>query len=1175
MRFLELYESDKPEEKKKDDMPSQKHVITIEKVLADLEHFHDSKKARAIFLNKIHRPGQQPDKAFTYGGDGTRNGAGGKSISYTADVGSNQPSEDFARIIDKIKDRTGWKQEIEEVINLVKNSNQQQYIRAYFIPKVENPGARLTTTGNLRGDNRVPGTREYKIFGQAMVFYAGKCVSRMTDADTKIGPDKFKLIMQGCFGAAPDANGEDDSFLSQFKDLESKLKIDAAKNVILSIHRAGTKDIEGFEVEESYYTGMSYIINNKLFEAETTENNSIECPKTIDEFSKLAGTALKQAKAVAQKYPKQYKIWYEKLRSAFDEGVKDYQDKERDPRLMEKGIENPITGEIEHRNGKAWGAGGPNAFIRNNEYLNNIVQAIKKGTPGCEGVNGWDIFNCGPKLILTIFDALEHGGKIYQKLCDDLSTGMRQIKRALGATKPEDFDKLIKKYASENEHARAMEVSISGVLCALANLYKILANGKIGQLNWETKTFNTENSDSETIIQVRIDQLKTAIAYAVKEKADYEKWKEEEDKKHEEYIKKLESEIAGLSKQSEGQQQQKESTYVVSVKNILTEEEKQNRNQKMVSNAQDELKKKKEELEKAKKNDKTVLKLSNYIAILDDYKDVLGLQPHIKEAYNTISILFNPDAAQEQYQELFNNDANKENDSNEEDNSQQKTDEKVSLSSRLDKILTEYKLFEDEGETVDPNEVDDGDSNKPEDKKKEEPKPEQQNNNQKDDVEVKSENKGNLNWTKQGQAQGLKAIYRIFSEGKDNVRFDLEAFKELAKSKSTKEAFKKICVVLENLQKTLNGLKTVDPIVDGIVACNKIDNPENIPGCIETVKPKSQENNQEEKKEEDKPGDGKDERSKLEVLEDQQKNLISLVDEDSSLMKNIIGKLNELVKNAKDDSWLNEYNSFVQNFNAEGSKILQYIKEIYKNSKKAENWIKQQSEIIERSNILARMWHIISMAKFCIAQLEEQIDSQRTEDLAKEQNAETQNSSYIPISENPSLNEAAPAECSINVVLKKVSEKLSSFNFNAMLPTDYRNNIYNLSDSSKFNEVEDKFASVVGIKYVEGNTIYGMIKQLIGDKTIINALKTKNIAKCAEQINYIHTAKGNKQNPDRNMLLFYGVVHAICNIFGSLNNDIKSKNIRAKASEDTNENYIPEVSPDVLMNEIYKYIRGN
>ena len=164
MRFLELYESNETD--------NNKELISIEKILGDLEHFHDSKKARAEFLNKIHRPGQQPDKAFTYGGDGTGKGAGGKSISYTADVGSNQPSDDFARIISKIKDgHQNWKKEIEEVINLVKNSNQQQYIKAYFIPKVENPGARLTITGNLRSDNRVADEDDYEKFGKAMVFF--------------------------------------------------------------------------------------------------------------------------------------------------------------------------------------------------------------------------------------------------------------------------------------------------------------------------------------------------------------------------------------------------------------------------------------------------------------------------------------------------------------------------------------------------------------------------------------------------------------------------------------------------------------------------------------------------------------------------------------------------------------------------------------------------------------------------------------------------------------------------------------------------------------------------------------------------------------------------------------------------------------------------------------------
>lgn len=1162
MRFLELYESNETD--------NNKEPISIEKILGDLEHFHDSKKARAEFLNKIHRPGQQPDKAFTYGGDGTGKGTGGKSISYTADVGSNQPSDDFARIISKIKDgHQNWKKEIEEVINLVKNSNQQQYIKAYFIPKVENPGARLTITGNLRSDNRVADEDDYEKFGKAMVFYAGKCVSKMTDADTKIGSDKFKLIMQGCFGAAPGNNGEEDSFLMQFKDLESKLKIDTAKNVIKSIHTAGTKDIEGINFEdESYYSGISYLVTNRLFESdENNENNSfIACPKTIDEFSKNISIALRQSKAIAEKYPKQYKLWYEKLRAAFDRGVEEYQRIERDSDTKE--IVNPITGEKEHRHGKAWGAGGPNAFIRGNPDLQKIVDKIKQGTPGCEGVHGWDIFNCGPKLILTIFDALEHGGKIYQKLCDDLSIGMRQIKRSLGTTKPEDFDKLIKKYASENEHARAMEVSISGVLCSLANLYKILANGKIGQLNLETKTFNSENSNNETIIQHRIDELKTTIAYATKEKADYEKWKETEDKKHEEYIKKLESEIVALSKQNESKQQ-KESTTIISVKNILTEEKKETKNQKMVSDIQEELKKKKEELEKAKKNDKTVLKLSNYIAILDDYKNVLSLQPYIKDAYNTITILFNPDTVEEQYQEIFNN-------TNEEDSSKQNTNEKVSLNSRLDKILTEYRLFEEEGETIDPDEDNGEDSNKPaENKKKEEPKSDQQNNNQENEVEVKSKNKGNLNWIKQDRAQGLKAIYRIFGEGKDNVRFDLDTFKELANSKSTKDAFKKVCIVLENLQKTLNSLKPVEPIIDGIVACDKIENIENIPGCIETIKPKDrqQEENKETEDKSQENDEKEDNKSKVELLEEYHNNLIKLVDENSPIMKNVIGKLNDLVKNAKDDTWLSEYNSFVQNFNTEGSKIFEYLKEIYKDNKRAEKWLAEQEEILKKSNILVKMWHIISMSKYCIMQLQNQIDKQRTKDLTREQNAEIQNSAYIPISKNPELNEEVASKCTINIVVNKIGKFLSSADFNQLLPTNYESNIYNLGNSEEFNNMENKLSKIIKIKYVEGNGIYGMIKQLITNKTIVNALKNVNIKKSIEQINYLHSAKNNKENPDRNLLLFYGVIRAICTCLNNLDDDIKNIDIRAKENESI-EN-IPGISDNILMNEIYKYIRGN
>lgn len=1230
MRFLDLYESD--------ETTKQEDTMSIEKILGDLDHFHDNKDARAQFLNKIHRPGQQPDKAFTYGGDGTGKGAGGKSISYTADVGSNQPSEDFARIISKIKDgHPNWKKEIEEVINLVKNSNQQQYIKAYFIPKVENPGARLTTTGNLRSDNRVADEADYEKFGQAMVFYAGKCVSKLTDADTKIGPDKFKVIMQGCFGAAPGNNGEDDSFLMQFKDLESKLKIDAAKNVIKSIHTAGTKDIDGIDFEaESYYSGMSYLVTNRLFEAEesTEGGSSVACPKTIDEFSKVASEALKQAKAVAEKYPKQYKLWYEKLRAAFDKGVEEYQKDERDPEKTE--FVNPITGEKEHRHGKAWGTGGPNAFIRDNPDLQKIVDKIKQGTPGCEGVNGWDIFNCGPKLILTIFDALEKGGKIYQKLCDDLGEGMRLIKRSLGSTKPADFDKLIKKYADENEHARAMEVGLSGVLCALANVYKILANGKIGQLNFKTKTFNSENSGSETVIQVRIDELKNSLARVLKEKADYDKWKEEEDKKKAERIKKLEEEIAGLSKKDnseekkEGEGEKKEgnqinNSYVkkFSVKDILNEEETETKNQKKATSIQDELKKKKEELEKTKsgKNDKTIINLENYIAILDDYKQVLGLEPYIKEAYDVITLLFDPDSAEEQYQQLVNKSEGSDEDKDEEEDNSSNTvtDSTHSLTSRLDKILKEYRLFEaDEGETVDDEENEDAEggengSSESENKKKEEAQSSESSNN--DGPEVKSENSGNLDWTKRDQAQGLKAVYRIFGEGKDNVRFNMPIFRELAKAKTKDEALKQVTQILENLNKTLNSLRPVEPVVDGIVACNKIENPNDIPGCIETIK--YEEQKQEEKKEEEKPEDKKEEKkkSKVEVFKEQRENLIKLIDESSPIMQNIIGKMNDVVKNAKDDSWLNEYNSFVENFNAEGKKILDYLKEIYKGSENGTKWLSEKEDALRKANVLVKMWLIISMAKYVAGMLGKQIDQEEEEELKRQQQSgELQKSSYMPIAENPELNEVAATKHTVNVLLATVGKNMESLNFNDLLPTNYENDIYNLNDPSAFNKNEENFAKSIRIDKVSGgNGIYAMLKQLITNETIAGALKNANIKKCMEQINYLHSEKGNKESPDRNMFLYFGVIRAICFTLNNLSDDIKELDVRNTNNDQRNDNktgstgeknledaaetkqegdkpnnseknnnkpkqqasYIPEFSPDTLINEIYKYIRGN
>ena len=261
------------------------------------------------------------------------------------------------------------------------------------------------------------------------------------------------------------------------------------------------------------------------------------------------------------------------------------------------------------------------------------------------------------------------------------------------------------------------------------------------------------------------------------------------------------------------------------------------------------------------------------------------------------------------------------------------------------------------------------------------------------------------------------------------------------------------------------------------------------------------------------------------------------------------------------------------------------------------------------------MWLIISMAKYVAGMLGKQIDQEEEEELKRQQQSgELQKSSYMPIAENPELNEAAATKHTVNVLLATVGKNMESLNFNDLLPTNYENDIYNLNDPSAFNKNEESFAKSITIDKVSGgNGIYAMLKQLITNKTIAGALKNANIKKCMEQINYLHSEKGNKESPDRNMFLYFGVIRAICFTLNNLNDDIKELDVRNTNNAQRNNNktgstgeknledaaetkqegdkpnnseknnnkpkqqasYIPEFSPDTLINEIYKYIRGN
>lgn len=209
-----LYEAKKPE------------IVEIEVApsvaVKEAEEIYDSDEKLKKFLSRIHRPKLSDDRSgsFIYRveeKDGDKVRKGETIIRFNEDQGK-KPSEVFAKIIKAIKTPkpTTWESILKKATETLGDASQQGFILDFFIPKVSNPAIKPRSE-KLQYVENLPD--RYETFGKAMVFRAGKCVSKLTDVNTKINKENFQDIMQKCFGAATDSQGENDAFLAQFLSL--------------------------------------------------------------------------------------------------------------------------------------------------------------------------------------------------------------------------------------------------------------------------------------------------------------------------------------------------------------------------------------------------------------------------------------------------------------------------------------------------------------------------------------------------------------------------------------------------------------------------------------------------------------------------------------------------------------------------------------------------------------------------------------------------------------------------------------------------------------------------------------------------------------------------------------------------------------------------------------------
>lgn len=420
---------------------------------------------------------------------------------------TGKPSEEFLSIAKKIKSACG---DIKKTLSQYssKNSKYQSFIDTNLIPALENPQS-VTKSNNQKGNsNDIVSPSHYAKIGEALVYRSSEFVSKLADSKTKINQGTFNQLLIDAFNGKSDGGaGENENFLMQFTDIDQKMRLDAAKQTVYQVEHNGSEKSDGDEQlgekpneDESYYSNLQQLINTSAL-----LNEGLEVPRKVSDFSQDAKTAIKQTELVEKTWPRQFKTWYDKYQASFEEGVQKGQKAVRATKdgTAEKEVEDPLTGK-KLKGRKAWGTGGPNAWIRDHEYINKLCGDIKNQKPTT-------IFNLGPKLILGIFDMIEHGGKILQGIKDDFGEAFKSIKKALRSGSTKEFNKQIDQLIEEQQYGAAEATAQASAVVQFSQLLHLLQNGPIGTVDLENKTFTTAMSNSQTSIEVAMQNLLAAM----------------------------------------------------------------------------------------------------------------------------------------------------------------------------------------------------------------------------------------------------------------------------------------------------------------------------------------------------------------------------------------------------------------------------------------------------------------------------------------------------------------------------------------------------------------------------------------------------------------------------------------------------------------------------------------
>lgn len=320
-----------------------------------------------------------------------------------------------------------------------------------------------------------------------------------------------------------------------------------------------------------------------------------------------------------------------------------------------------------------------------------------------------------------------------------------------------------------------------------------------------------------------------------------------------------------------------------------------------------------------------------------------------------------------------------------------------------------------------------------------------------------------------------------------------------------------------------------------------------------------------------------------------------------SLIKEVEG-LNNFARSCKDDGWFNEYKAKNDKLNELKDKLTTELEKVY-GSGKIGDWYYKALEELDQLNYLPKLYKLMAIGSCIASQLEDQSGEEMEESVEPEIRIKKKGTLYRSLYEadenenseqddqDNETEQQDDKEDPFEVVkhnIPTLEERLNSVDFRHILPPDKNHKVYQIDGVEQFNQYMRSFANnaekgLAIVKGTAGNGIVPIARNIVsqdndaGEK-MRDHLNKSNCKKICVMFN-----EGTDKNRDySDLYAYYSTAWAILKhskeVFTKQEGqeDTKAREGLNRESDTIKDSYqFPGVSPDSLINEIYKYIRGS